>query len=130
MNNDDLAAQIAARITQTAPVPYDSLIGIAIDDTSGGTDVLKRFYLSPFARSLAMVQIMMSQTSGAGVYRTDGSAIKAEGDGLFLPSGGGVLYLRTIDEVRNFRIRANDGATMTLSAQAFRFGDIRPDAPR
>ena len=123
LNVDTLAVAVAQRLlTLGTPIPYDSIRAATATDASGGVDHLQRFWQSTFGRQIAMVQIMLSPLSAAGVYRIDGSPIGSETDGLFIPSGGGVIYLRSFDEARSFRMRANTGGTITFSAQAYRFG--------
>lgn len=123
LNVDSLAVAVAQRLlTLGTPIPYDSIRAATATDASGGVDHLQRFWQSPFGRQIAIIQIMLSPASSAGVYRIDGSPIGSETDGLFLPAGGGVIYLRSYDEVRSFRMRANAAGTITFSAQAYRFG--------
>lgn len=103
------------------PIPYDAVFNQAVADTDGGTDFLVRFWQSPYARSIAFVQVSLSPTSSAGVYRSDGPPISSATDGMFFPAGGGVIYLQSYDEVRHFRIRANLAGAIVFSAQAYRF---------
>jgi len=126
LNVDLLAAEVARLIFQSgARTPFLFLANQTATDVSGNVYHLQSFAQHPNAREIVLVTIALSPTSSAGSWRSDGPHIVGASDGLFLAAGGGYLYLYSIDEVRNFRMRANAAGTITWSAQAHRLAGAR-----
>jgi hypothetical protein len=118
-NYDELAAAVARRLlSQGGPVPR-LFINDIVTETDGARDVLRDFWQHPESDRISLVQVSLSPASAAGVYRSDGPGV-TNSVGQFLPAGGGVLYLQSLAEIRNFRIQATTpGGTLLLAATAF-----------
>lgn len=106
------------RVFEQPAVPLD-FVNDTITDTDGARDVLRQFWQRPDSDRIAFAQVSFPAAASAGVYRTDGPGV-TNGVGNFLAAGGGVLYLQSIAEVRNFRAQATGvGNTMPMSATLF-----------
>jgi hypothetical protein len=110
---------------QQLPSQFLFLEQQTVGDDDGATDWLVRFHQHPNADIISLVTVSLSPLSGSGLWRSDGGNITAASGGLFLPAGGGLLYLYTLNDVRFFRIQANAGETIFLTAAAYRRGGGR-----
>lgn len=119
LDYNKLAAEVVRRVAEASSAPTPQLfLSDTVTDTDGARDLLATFWQHPDSDRIAMVQVSISPAAAAGVYRTDGPGVQG-GVGNFIPAGGGVLYLFSISEVRNFRMQANAGLTMPFAASAF-----------
>jgi hypothetical protein len=107
------------RIFEQPAVPVD-FINDTITDTDGARDLLRQFWQRSDAEKIAFCQVSFPLAASAGVYRTDGPGV-TNGVGNFLAAGGGVLYLQSLQEIRNFRAQAT-GALNTMPFSATLFG--------
>lgn len=94
-------------------------MGATAASTDGGTDHLALLAQHPQVKNVLMVMISLSPASGAGVWRSDGPSIQSTTDGNFVPSGGGIIYLFSEQEIRFFRMRADGATSITWSASAY-----------
>jgi len=120
LDYDKLASEVARRLFQQNLAPQPQLfVSDTVTDTDGARDLLRDLWQHPDSDRIVMVQVSISPSASAGVYRTDGPGVQ-NGVGNFLPAGGGVLYMFSIGEVRNFRMQATGvGNTMPFTGSAF-----------
>lgn len=65
--------------------------------------------------------VIFDRTAGDGNYRIDGPAPTAVvGGGVPIPSGGGTLIITGFDNIRNFSMIAQTGATMPFARMLFK----------
>jgi len=111
-----------ARDRSAVPSAFLFVPQVTVTDTFGAMDPLVRIHQHPNADLISLVTVTLSPLSGAGSFRTDGGIVTAATPGLFLPAGGGVINLYALHDIRFFRIQANAGETILLTAQAYRTG--------
>jgi hypothetical protein len=98
------------------------VINDTITDDDGGRDILERIWQHPNSDLITLVAVSLGPLSGSGQYRSDGANVTDTQPGIYIPAGGGMISLYTRSDIRFFRIRADAGATMYLTAAAYRAG--------
>lgn len=92
-----------------------------VSDTDGGNpNFLSAIWTRSDIDSLVLCVVGIFPTSSAGSCSATGRNITATDPGLPFPAGGAYFNLFSPQDVRNFRIQAAAGGTITLVATAYR----------
>lgn len=92
-----------------------------VNDAAGARDdFLSALWNRSDAGTIRFVQVGLYPASSAGSYSTTGRNITAADPGTPLPAGGAYLYITNLQDLRNFRIQASTGGTITLVGVAYR----------
>lgn len=70
-------------------------------------------------RKFSYVEVLVETTAGACRYTLDASAPTAAGRGHQIPAGGGNLTIPGAENVKNFKIICETGATAAFTMQGF-----------
>jgi len=92
-----------------------------VADTDGArNDFLAAIWNRADIDSLVLCVIGIFSTSSAGSWSSTGRGITATDPGLPFPAGGAYINLFSAQDVKNFRIQATAGGSLTLVATAYR----------
>jgi len=122
---DQVDQAVERRLAQerlALPSQFFTIGPFTVTDAYGNTDVLAPISQHPDSDRISMVAVSLAPASGAGSWKAASGGITAANPGLYIPAGGGIIYLYTPHDVRFFRIQANTGETMTMTAAAYRRG--------
>lgn len=90
-------------------------------DTSGNVgNFLEELWNRSDRDTLVLAVIGLFPTSSSGSYSSTGRNITATDPGLPIPAGGLYINIFTVEDLRNFRIQASAGGTMTFVGVGFR----------
>lgn len=92
-----------------------------VSDTDGARDnILSQLWNRADADTMILVVVGAFPTSSAGSFSTTGRNITPTDPGLPFPAGGIYINIFNIQDVKNFRMQAAAGGTITLVAVAYR----------
>ncbi len=92
-----------------------------VTDADGAVETfLQQLWNRPDAVNMVLAVIGLFPTSSAGSYSTTGRNITPTDPGLPFPAGGIYINVFTPQDLRNFRIQAAAGGTITLVAVGYR----------
>lgn len=116
-----VVSELAALLRQDAALRAiqsgNALSPLAFDQPTGGitgATIYTVVEAGPNA-TIAMLEITFDSTSGTGRYMINGQIPTAAGGGIFIPSGAGVLRVLGGQNIRNFRMIAETGQTLTFA---------------
>lgn len=92
-----------------------------VTDASGAFgDFLQQLWNRSDADNMVLAVVGIFPTSSAGSYTTTGRNITATDPGLPFPAGGAYINIFSVQDLKNFRIQAATGGTITLVGVAYR----------
>lgn len=111
----------AAVVLDTSISAYVQTQLVTVSDADGGRpDLLQEIWNRGDIDNLVLCVVGVFPTSSGGSYSLTGRTITPTDPGMPFPAGGVWFNIMSAQDVRNFRMQATAGGTVTLVAVGYR----------